>query len=192
MHVFMCKTKEGVLTSESDDEILSVPAFSSRRMPDDIMTGTTFLPMRILESIPIQEDHQQNADNSRSPLLSSSLTKPAAVDEKDDINNQADDLDIDNTVEKVIAYCATHNIANPVEILRCIQKEVVTGQPLEVTDITQCTKGKTNCIFVDRINLLPTAFDELKSFKDYHVTPGVQFYSEIRILFVKKHSPYLV
>ena len=90
-------------------------------------------------------------------LISTSLTSPATVGEQDDINNQANDHDIDNTVQKVAAYCATHN---PVEILRCLQKELVTGQPLEVTDVTQCIKGETNFILFDRENLLSTAFDE--------------------------------
>ena len=40
-HVFMCKTK-GVLSSESDDDVLIVPAFSPRRMPDDIISAPPF------------------------------------------------------------------------------------------------------------------------------------------------------
>lgn len=43
-------------------------------------------------------------------LISTSLTSPATVGEQDDINNQENDHDIDNTVQKVAAYCATHTI----------------------------------------------------------------------------------
>ena len=58
------------------------------------------------------------------------------------------------------------NISNPVKILRCLQKDLVTGQPHEVTDATECSRGQTNFISVDRNNLLPTAFDELTSSED--------------------------
>ena len=35
-HVFMCKTKEGLLSSDSDEEGLRDPAFSLWRMPESI------------------------------------------------------------------------------------------------------------------------------------------------------------
>ena len=40
-------------------------------------------------------------------------------------------LSVDETVDKVVAYSLAENISNPVEILRCLQKDLVTGQPLE-------------------------------------------------------------
>ena len=150
--------------------------------------------MRTLESTSVQENQHHNADNSRSPSVSTSVTTPATADEQDNINNQADDHDVDNTVHMVVAYCVRHNISNPDEILRCLQKELVTGQPLEVTDVTQCTKGKTNVILVDRENMLSTTFDELKSYNGYCTTLEVQFYNEVRIepYKIKTHRPILV
>ena len=67
-------------------------------------------------------------------------------------------LTVDEIVDKVVAYCLQHNIGNPVEILRCLQKEIVTGQHLELTDVTQCSSGETNFILVNRDTLLDTAF----------------------------------
>ena len=83
-------------------------------------------------------------------------------------------LTVDELVDKVSAYCLQHNVSNPVEILRCLQKEIVTGQPLELTDVTQCSSGETNFILVNRDKLLDTAFDELKLRKNFRATLEVQ------------------
>ena len=92
-------------------------------------------------------------------------------------------LTVDEIVDKVrVAYCLQHNISNPVEILRCLQKEIVTRQPLELTGVTQCSSGETNFILVNRDKLLDTAFDELKFHKNYRVTLEVQFYDEVSFI----------
>jgi len=93
----------------------------------------------------------------------------------------AQGLTVDEIVDKVVAYCLQHNISKPwpVEILKCLQKEIVTGQPLELTDVTQCSSGETNFILFNRDKLLDTAFDELKFYKNYRVTLKVQFYDEV-------------
>ena len=72
-----------------------------------------------------------------------SLHSAALVNLDDGYDNQADKvyteaLSVDDTVDKVVAYCMSHNIHSPVEILRCLQKELVTGQPIGAADITQC------------------------------------------------------
>ena len=46
-------------------------------------------------------------------------------------------LTVDEIVDKVVAYCLQHNISNAVEFFSCLQNEIVTGQPLELTDVTQ-------------------------------------------------------
>ena len=81
-------------------------------------------------------------------------------------------LTLDGIVDRVVEYCSQNNINNPVEILRCLQKEIVTGQAHEVTDVTQCSSGETNFILVDRNKSLETAFDELKSHNNYRVNTG--------------------
>ena len=87
-----------------------------------------------------------------------------------------DNLSVDEIVDKVVGYSSAENISNPVEILRCLQKDLVTGQPLEVMDATECSRGQTNFILLDRNNLLSTAFDELRSFEDYCVTLEVHVF----------------
>lgn len=81
-------------------------------------------------------------------------------------------LTVDGIVDRVVEYCSQNNINNPVEILRCLQKEIVTGQAHEVTDVTQCSSRETNFILVDRNKSLETAFDELKSHNNYRVNTG--------------------
>ena len=70
------------------------------------------------------------------------------------------------------------NITEPTEILRYLQKKIVRGRPLEVTDPSMDLQGETNFITVDREKILQTTFEELKSVEDPRVTFEVQFYGE--------------
>ena len=217
-HVLMCKTKEGLVSSDSDDEGLRSPAFSAWRMTESTTSGQqgqyqnpnnpgssslpgnlaapapvvnlvddlinpAFHPGRIPESTTEQQRQHQNPNDSGSS--SGDLTVPAAeVNPDDGDDNQVDEvnnaaLSVDDIVDKVVGYCIAQNIHNPVEILRCLQKDLVIGQPLEITDITQCKSGQTNFISVNRDKLLSTAFDELESYDDFRLTLEVQFYDEV-------------
>ena len=62
---------------------------------------------------------------------------------------------------------------------------IATGQPLELTDVTQCSSGETNFILVNRNKLLDTDFDELKFHKNYRVTLELQFYDEVTFICCK-------
>ena len=169
----MCKSREGLLSSDSDDDSLNHSVFSQRSML-------------------VQEGYHQDQNASGSPSLSGDPIAVAEVVDLVDNNDQqpggvdGEVLSVDDTVAKVAAYCTAQNINNPVEILRCLQRELVIGRPLEVTDVTQCTEGLTNFILVDRDKLLSTAFEELKSYQEYRVTLEVQFYDEVRSTFVRK------
>lgn len=79
------------------------------------------------------------------------------------------------------------HIVDPVEILRKIQQELVTGRPLEVEDVSDCVEGDTNFISVDRYNLLETARDEIESLTDLRLTLEIQFYNEVSIVLVHFH-----
>ena len=225
-HVFMCKSKEGLLSSDSDEEGLRDPAFSLWRLPGSTtlrqhgqyqspnnagsssLSGDPTVPAAVVNLVDDssnpacrpgevperttseqQSQHQNPSDSGRSSVLGD-LTLPAAVVNLDNGNdNQLDEvntaaLSVDDIVDKVVAYCLANNIHNPVEILRCLQKELVIGQALEVTDITQCKSGLTNFILVNRDSILDTAFDELKSYNDYRLTLEVQFYDEVSAIFI--------
>lgn len=89
----------------------------------------------------------------------------------------------DQTIEAVIAtaieYCLSHNIQDPVEMLRYLQSVIVRGRKLEIVDTSQCLEGATNFIIVDRNNILETAFEEIDSIADLRTTLEVQFYDEV-------------
>lgn len=89
----------------------------------------------------------------------------------------------DQTIEAVIAtaieYCLSHNIQDPVEMLRYLQSVIVRGRKLEIVDTSQCLEGATNFIIVDQNNILETAFEEIDSIADLRTTLEVQFYDEV-------------
>lgn len=88
---------------------------------------------------------------------------------------------IDSIISSAIDHCLTENITDPVEILRHMQKVIVTGRSLELDDLLNCDSGDTSFIMVDRGNILETAFDEIKSItdKDLRKTLEVNFYNEV-------------
>ena len=61
---------------------------------------------------------------------------------------------------------------NPVEILRCMQSQLVV-------DVSRCQDGATSYILVDRQQLLQTAFDEISVLPNKFLTLEVQFYDEV-------------
>ena len=84
-----------------------------------------------------------------------------------------------DAVEKTITYCQEKVVVNPVEILRCLQNNMVTGRGLDVENPTQSDNGSTNFIMIDRSNLLSTAFDEIKILDNLRLTQEVEFYNEV-------------
>ena len=80
---------------------------------------------------------------------------------------------------EVIEYCKSHNVEDAVEILRCLQNIMVEGRALSIQDPTSFDDGETNCIMVDRYNILKTSFDEVKCLKNLRKTLEVQFYGEV-------------
>ena len=155
-------------------------------------------PQNIQEStasIASEEEEQagidsHNIDSSPTPSIPEASPLPQAEDANASTRTSVvlvaePVLTVDEIVDKVVAYCLLHNISNPVEILRCLQKVIATGQPLELTDVTQCSSGDTNFIIVNRDKLLDTAFDELKFHKNYRVTLELQFYDEVSVICCK-------
>lgn len=68
---------------------------------------------------------------------------------------------------------------NPVEILRAMQKKLISGRKLEIENVTEDTAGETNFIMVDRNNVLETCFDEIMALQNKFITLEVQFYDEV-------------
>jgi hypothetical protein len=66
-------------------------------------------------------------------------------------------------VENCIKNCKTNDISNPVEILRKIQEQIVTGRPLELEDANSSIEGETNSIYIDRDRVMETGMEEISS-----------------------------
>ena len=50
-------------------------------------------------------------------------------------------LDINKETNDIMHHCYVNNLVNPVEILRHMQKLLVQGRPLEVSDPATCIDG---------------------------------------------------
>lgn len=166
--MYICKAAENLVSSESSDEEFP-PAFSS----STAATGTTEqgdqTPIQNVEILPVSSGSSQSS-------LPPAVVTENSVSEHEENNGT---LSIDDIVAKVVDICKTQSINNPVEVLRCLQQRVVTGQALEVENVNECSEGKTNFILIDRDNLLTTAFDELSTVTDFRPTLEVQFYGEV-------------
>lgn len=72
---------------------------------------------------------------------------------------------LEAAVAECISICKKDNVCNPVEILRCAQKLIVQGRPLDVNSPDQPLDGETNFVSIDRFNILESAMEEFKNSK---------------------------
>ena len=89
--------------------------------------------------------------------------------------------ELQKAVHSCIDYCLERSIENPVEILRCAQRFLLCGRPLDVTDPSAPLDGETNFILVNRQNVFQSAKEEFRSVSEVtnpRVTLEVSFYGE--------------
>jgi len=67
---------------------------------------------------------------------------------------------IQSIVTTAIKKLVDDDIDNPVEMLRFLQKTIVTGRALEISSPSEALEGETNFINIDRDDILVTAFTE--------------------------------
>ena len=65
-------------------------------------------------------------------------------------------------MKSIIRGAKKRELSDPVEMLKYLPKEIVTGRPLEVTSSEDTIEGETNYLTVDRDNVLATIFAELQ------------------------------
>ena len=78
-------------------------------------------------------------------------------------------------VKKIISEGHQNDIHNPVQILSVLQKELIHGRKLDLTDGESTCEGETNYICVNREDILKTTFMELESITDFCMTFEVDF-----------------
>ncbi|KAJ7389599.1 Fibronectin type 3 and ankyrin repeat domains protein 1, partial [Desmophyllum pertusum] len=81
-------------------------------------------------------------------------------------------------IQSIIRGAKNQGLSDPVEVLKFLQKEIVTGRALEVTSCEEVIEGETNYITVDRENVLETTFSELEYITNYRQTFQVDFMGE--------------
>ena len=133
------------------------------------------------ESFEVQEMEPIESVNTQSFQSTYTEQQLQGTEEVPDICIDKQPENVIDIVHAVIKFCSGEGINDPVEILRKLQKEIVTGRSLDVEDIASCQEGETNCILVDRNNIMRTGFDEIQSLADLRRTLEVQFYGEVRL-----------
>lgn len=89
--------------------------------------------------------------------------------------------ELERAVNSCIDYCLEESIEDPVEILRCVQRFLLCGRPLDVSDPSVILEGETNFILVNRENVFQSAKEEFETISEVtnpRVTLEVSFYGE--------------
>ena len=81
-------------------------------------------------------------------------------------------------IQSVIKGAKDQGLMDPVEVLKFLQKQIVTGRALEVTSCEETIEGDTKYIIVDRANILETTISELEYITNYRLTFQVDFMGE--------------
>ena len=123
--------------------------------------------------------------NEISPIFENSKWLPGScslsVNTVSTISENFVPIPVNETIQAAIMYCITEDIQNPVEILRYLEKVLVTGWRLEIDDPTTTDDGRTNFILVDRDDIIETAFPEINGIVNIRDTLEVQFFDEVCI-----------
>ena len=88
--------------------------------------------------------------------------------------------DIEIAAAECLNTCKSHNVSNPIEILKCAQNYIVQGRPLDVFSPSQPLDGETNFVSIDRFDVLNSAVEELKAVDNINLrlTLEISFYGE--------------
>ena len=159
--------------------------FTEDSADESIFDQSPFNQLNQSESPALQTQHpteiqETNSITNTTELLEITSVLPSIISPQE--TNQSTHKNVDELINDAVQYCIEKNLSqNPVEVLREVQKVVVKGRPLDITDESECPEGETSFIIVNRSNLLGSAFDELAEITDKRLTLEVQFYKEVYI-----------
>lgn len=191
-HLWDCR--DGSRESDQDENDLMQSAFNTSRSQEEIPSGSATQTLTHPLVTTIQSQSQSNTISSAPDTAASfasnsaialdvSITETSLPTTSSTTNSDDDKMTVNEVVVKTVQYCRKNDINNPVEILRCLQLNMVTGRALEVKFAHEEKVGETNFIMVDRQNLLQTALDEISCLQDFRKTLEVQFYNEVMFFF---------
>ena len=81
-------------------------------------------------------------------------------------------------IQSIINTAKCLNLIHPIEVIRYLQQEIVTGRMLDVASHEETIDGDTNYITVDRDNIMETTFSEFQFIDDFTKTFQVDFMGE--------------
>lgn len=127
-----------------------------------------------LESNPSQQQQpstnfQQPGDTGCSSTMPDKLA--STLNAKDTVSQ---------AIDECLAYCKEQDISDPVEILRCAQKFIVKGKPLNgyTGAAGEFSDDRSSFILISRHDVLGTAFEEISCIEDVQLSLEVSFYGE--------------
>ena len=128
-------------------------------MPQTPSSASTALPPAVV----VLDEHSRN-EADPGPRLHQ--TSPLGV------------ASLESAVNSCIDYCLERGVESPVEILRCAQRFLLVGRPLDVTDPSEPLEGDTNFILVNREDIFQSAKEEFEVVENPRLTLEVPFYGE--------------
>ena len=101
-------------------------------------------------------------------------SQSVAVEKKEEGKN-----DLKEDIEAFVRYCQQIDVTDPVELSRVLQSYIVQGCELEPSEASDLIEGKTNFIYINKMDVLKSAIDEIKIIKDPRITLEVNLYGEL-------------
>ena len=92
--------------------------------------------------------------------------------------NTQQDVKCPFDINSIIVSVKEQDLSNPVEVLRFLQQEIVSGRALDLFSLEETIEGETNYITVDRDKIVETTFSELQYMNDYRPTFQIDFMGE--------------
>ena len=87
-------------------------------------------------------------------------------------------FNLETAVTECISICKENNVCNPVEVLKCAQKLILQGRPLDVLSTGEALDSETNFVCIDRFNVFSSAAEEFHYIQNLSLTFEVFFYGE--------------
>lgn len=100
---------------------------------------------------------QNSPDNSGGRRPVSLSPKTTAVNEASGNNHLNTEVSANNlatAIAECIRVCKERDPGNPIEILKCAQKFILQGRPLDVISLSQTLDEETNFVCIDRYQVL--------------------------------------
>ena len=188
-------TRRPVSASESSSPASSTdPTTASASESSRPASSTDPTPVSVSESsrpASSTDPTSISVSESSKPAFSTDPTRPVYISDPTE-NQQGNSIgdefkslgenigDIEIASAECLNTCKSHNVSNPIEILKCAQKYIVQGRPLDVFSPSQPLDGETNFVSIYRFDVLNSAVEELKAVDNINLrlTLEVSFYGE--------------